>query len=144
MREPAMTWQNKLFSFQGRVTRQDYWLYHLGLILGIIALSIVVGLGGAGLGVRNPEVPAMIVGGVVLLICLWPFWAVGVKRCHDRGKSGWWYLGWSIGGAIPYLGFLISLWALVELGFLDGTQGTNAYGPSPKGIGDTQVADVFS
>ncbi|WP_284311012.1 DUF805 domain-containing protein [Labrys miyagiensis] len=139
-----MTWQNKLFSFQGRVTRKDYWLYHLGLILGIVALSIGIGLVSTGLGGRDPESPAFVVAAVAFLICLWPFWAVGVKRCHDRGKSGWWYLGWSVGGAIPYVGFLISLWALVELGFLDGTQGANEYGPSPKGIGDTQVADVFS
>ena len=29
---------------------------------------------------------------------------------------------------------IISLWFLIELGFLDGTQGPNKYGPSPKGI----------
>ena len=28
-------------------------------------------------------------------------------------------------------GLAISIWALVELGFLRGTQGDNAYGPDP-------------
>jgi uncharacterized membrane protein YhaH (DUF805 family) len=139
-----MTWQNKLFSFQGRITRQDYWLYHLGIVLSAGLLALLVGLIASAAGAGDPTEPAMIVGGIALLICLWPLWAVSVKRCHDREKSGWWVFGWSVGGAIPYIGFLISLWSLVELGFLDGTQGPNEYGPSPKGIGNTQLSDVFS
>ena len=74
--------------------------------------------------------------------------AVGVKRLHDRDKSGWWillfYLAPSVLGSIantseqPLAGFIlgvgsfvISIWALVELGFLRGTVGPNRYGPDP-------------
>jgi uncharacterized membrane protein YhaH (DUF805 family) len=74
--------------------------------------------------------------------------AVGVKRLHDRDKSGWWillfYLAPSVLGSIantseqPLVGFVlgvgsfvISIWALVELGFLRGTVGPNRYGPDP-------------
>jgi uncharacterized membrane protein YhaH (DUF805 family) len=74
--------------------------------------------------------------------------AVGVKRLHDRDKSGWWVLLFllapSVLGSIantseqPLVGFVlglasfvISIWALVELGFLRGTVGPNRYGPDP-------------
>jgi len=139
-----MTWQYKLFSFEGRITRLDYWLYHLGIVFGVFLIALIAGLVGTAMSGHDGENPALVVGGVALVICLWPLWAVSVKRCHDREKSGWWVLGWTVGGAIPYIGFLISLWSLVELGFLDGTQGPNEYGPSPKGIGNSQLSDVFS
>jgi uncharacterized membrane protein YhaH (DUF805 family) len=74
--------------------------------------------------------------------------AIGVKRLHDRNKSGWlivlFYVVPSILGGIANtseqavasfvlgLGSLvISIWGLVELGFLRGTVGPNAYGPDP-------------
>ena len=74
--------------------------------------------------------------------------AIGVKRLHDRNKSGWlivlFYAVPSILGGIANtseqavasfvlgLGSLvISIWGLVELGFLRGTVGPNAYGPDP-------------
>jgi uncharacterized membrane protein YhaH (DUF805 family) len=71
--------------------------------------------------------------GVVWLIFLWPGLALGVKRCHDRDKTGWFLLI----GLIPIIG---AIWLLVELGFLDGTQGPNKYGPSPKGVAGPTVA----
>jgi uncharacterized membrane protein YhaH (DUF805 family) len=72
--------------------------------------------------------------------------ATGVKRLHDRDKSGWWlllfYLGpglldgigrgaGSIGLIFSLASFAISIWALVELGCLRGTDGPNTYGPDP-------------
>ena len=74
--------------------------------------------------------------------------AIGIKRLHDRDKSGWlivlFYLAPSILGGIAntteqavvcfVLGlasFVISIWGLVELGFLRGTVGPNPYGPDP-------------
>jgi uncharacterized membrane protein YhaH (DUF805 family) len=68
--------------------------------------------------------------------------AVGIKRLHDRGKSGWWLVLFylvpgplkSIGeprGFLAAVSFGISLWALVELGFRRGTLGPNQYGPDP-------------
>lgn len=45
----------------------------------------------------------------------------GVKRCHDRGNSGWFQL-------IPFYVF----WML----FADSQYGVNKYGLNPKGIGN--------
>jgi uncharacterized membrane protein YhaH (DUF805 family) len=74
--------------------------------------------------------------------------AIGIKRLHDRNKNGWlivlFYVAPSILGGVAntseqavvsfVLGlasFVISIWALVELGFLRGTVGPNPYGPDP-------------
>ena len=65
--------------------------------------------------------------------------ALGVKRLHDRDMSGW----WTLISFVPFGGFIL----LVILGFLDGTQGPNRFGPSPKGIGgasDRELGSVFS
>ena len=64
---------------------------------------------------------------LVFLALLWPSLALQVKRWHDRDKSGWFVLV----NLIPFIGWL---WTLIECGFLDGTQGPNRFGPSPKGI----------
>ncbi len=53
---------------------------------------------------------------VFLVAASWPSLAVGVKRSHDRNRSGWFLLI----GLIPIIG---SIWLLIELGFLRGTIG---------------------
>ena len=77
---------------------------------------------------------------------LWIGLAISAKRLHDRNKSAWWLLlfylvpailqgiGEQIGTAgiiLTLAGFGISIWALVEIGFLRGTVGPNQYGPDP-------------
>jgi uncharacterized membrane protein YhaH (DUF805 family) len=86
---------------------------------------------------------------LTLVIVSWiSAFAIGVKRLHDRNKNGWlivvFYVVPSILAGIAntsehavassLLGlasFVISIWGLVELGFLRGTVGPNAYGPDP-------------
>ena len=68
---------------------------------------------------------------------VWIGLALAVKRCHDRDKSGWFLLI----GFIPIIG---GVWLLVELGFLDGTQGPNRFGPSPKGLGGGEPSAVIA
>jgi uncharacterized membrane protein YhaH (DUF805 family) len=91
-----------------------------------------------------------LIGLILLVLGTWSGLAVGVKRLHDRDKSGWWillfWLGPSILGgwqtATPDLGGglilslaagAIAIWAFVELGCLRGTAGPNQYGPDPLG-----------
>ena len=75
------------------------------------------------------------------VVCAWPYLAAGFKRCHDRDKSGLWYVGWTAGclgfwiaaimvqPLLAWLGNLIALWTLVEMGFIKGTPGPNRFGP---------------
>jgi periplasmic copper chaperone A len=57
----------------------------------------------------------------VALICIGL--AIAMKRCHDRNRSGWFVLLSFV--SIP------NIWCIVEIGFLRGTSGSNAYGAEP-------------
>ena len=102
----------------------------------MIGKTIVLGGGGilliAGIGLlRVDESTRGLLTVIVLCACVGAFVAANacltVKRWHDRNKSGGMYFI----VLIPYIGLA---WTLIECGFIDGTQGRNRYGKSPKGV----------
>lgn len=137
---------NLLFSFAGRIGRGKFWLGFLaqivlaiigyGLMFAIVPMDqlVVVGpdgqpvldaLGQPQMDYSNPALmPMWIIGGIMLVLGVWWSLAVAVKRCHDRGKSGWWCLLMFV----PIIGFI---WWLVDLGILEGEEGENRWGPNP-------------
>ena len=104
-----------LFSFEGRVTRLEYWMFYVPLIIGYIIVFIFAAVFG--------EEAATIILYLLGLVYIWSVIAIQVKRWHDRDKSGWWILI----NIIPIIGF----WALIENGFLSGTEGKNRFGEDP-------------
>ncbi len=66
------------------------------------------------------------IAGVYGLVILIPSLAVGVRRLHDTGKSGWMLLV----AFIPIIGFI---WLLILL-ISDSTPGENQYGANPKEV----------
>jgi uncharacterized membrane protein YhaH (DUF805 family) len=92
-----MTLEDKLFGFEGRLRRRDYWL--LGIMLGFIQVLLaqvlifaMVGpqatmLGGAAALQRAQDPLPAAIDVIVSLIFLWPGLALLVKRCHDRNHS---------------------------------------------------------
>jgi uncharacterized membrane protein YhaH (DUF805 family) len=105
-----------LFSFQGRVGRMQFWLTSL-ILYGIVMVLELVGR-------KSGATAAAMLLLVLLVPIIWASLAVGVKRWHDRDKSGW----WSLINLVPIIG---TLWALVETGFLKGTSGQNRFGTDP-------------
>jgi uncharacterized membrane protein YhaH (DUF805 family) len=59
-----------------------------------------------------------------ILAYAWCSLALSVKRWHDRDQPGIWVLI----NLVPVIG---DLRALIESGFLQGTEGTNSYGDDP-------------
>ena len=117
---------NLLFSFKGRIGRAKFWLTQLGVtVISAILGGLVGAMGGQAPAVAGqpPQIPpAVIIGLLVVMIpVLWATFAIGAKRCHDRGRSGWFQLI----ALIPIIG---GIWLLVELGFLRGVDGPNEYG----------------
>lgn len=108
-----MEYRNVFLSFEGRMNRQPFWIY------GVVVLFMANLIGALVLGAIS-EILAVLFG----IVLIWPGLAVSVKRCHDRGKSGWFLLV----GLIPVLG---TLWLLIDLGFLRGTVGPNRFGDDP-------------
>ena len=118
-------------SYSGRIGRLPYWLSTLGLgVAQCGAMGLMVWLAHGTLADLHSDPQAMKAAvlmhvmlpvGIVWLLFLYPTYAVTTKRWHDRDKSGW----WSLIAFVPLIG---GLWALIELGFLGGTEGANSYG----------------
>jgi uncharacterized membrane protein YhaH (DUF805 family) len=113
-----MDFKHLLFSFEGRINRQPYWLY-------LVAVIVLVGLP-LGLLFEPGTESYERASGLAGLILIYPSLAVQAKRWHDRNKSAWWILI----NLIPIIG---GLWALIECGFLRGTDGPNRFGADPLG-----------
>ncbi len=135
-----------LFSFQGRLRRRDYWLCSIGLGVVWMILNSIVGMMLPPVHVANAGAVALNMAAfsamstgtlIVLVLLLWPCIAIGVKRCHDRDKTGLWLLI----GLIPIIG---AIWLFIDLAILDGTPGPNKYGPSPKGLGGSSEPALAS
>jgi uncharacterized membrane protein YhaH (DUF805 family) len=139
---------NLLFSFQGRIGRGQFWLA-VGVWVGFaVAVFGLTWLFVYAFDIRPSLSFSALVQAAVFIPIVYSAIATGIKRLHDRGKHHWWllvfYLGPLIGLALPsYLGdgrimsvislagFVLLLWAFVELGCLRGSIGANPYGPDP-------------
>src|SRR5580698_2870817 len=124
-----MDFMNMFLSFNGRLRRLHFWIGFIILwVVEVIIAALLIGpaIAAAATSGSAPG-PLALIGYLLYLVLLWPALALQVKRWHDRDKSGWWVL-------IAFVPLIGALWILIECGFLDGTQGPNKFGPSPKGI----------
>ncbi|MCO8019494.1 DUF805 domain-containing protein [Brevundimonas diminuta] len=150
----AYDFATALFSFNGRLRRQHFWISWLILL---------------GAGVVVGWIPFL--GVLLSIVLIWPNLAIAVKRLHDMGKSGWFaVIPWvaTIVGFIMMIGavgtavftnpeafenedpsavlamlgsmmgglsimLLASLVFLLWVGITDSQRGDNKYGPNPKG-----------
>jgi len=126
-----MVWR-KYAQFDGRSRRTEYWMFLLFNFLAMIALGIVAG-GGVALIANDIYLGGILCVPFVLyvLALIIPSIAVGVRRFHDTGKSGWLLLVLMVLGMIPFLGFIASVIQIVML-CIDSDPGMNQYGPNPK------------
>jgi uncharacterized membrane protein YhaH (DUF805 family) len=113
-----------LFSFSGRISRSEYWQGFAILLPFSILLHV--------LSYSADSDSARVLIGIIALFGLWPGLALLVKRWHDRDHSAWWLLLL----LIPYLNFVALLWMLVEVWFLQGTDGANRFGQDPLRSGN--------
>lgn len=98
----------KYATFEGRARRSEYWFFTLFNFL----VSLLLGW-----------IPVL--GWLICLALFLPGLAVCVRRLHDTGRSGWWFLL----VLIPVVNLI-----LIYFYILDSTPGTNEYGANPKGI----------
>lgn len=113
-----MNWYIKVLKqyaeFNGRARRQEYWMFVLfNIIFSMVAAAIDAAIGSWGA-----------IGGLYGLAMLIPSLAVGVRRLHDTGKSGWMLLV----AFIPVIGII---WLIILLA-TEGTPQSNQYGENPK------------
>jgi uncharacterized membrane protein YhaH (DUF805 family) len=115
---------NKYADFNGRARRKEYWmwtLYYTIVLLFAMVLDNVLGLNfelfGQDLGYGWLYVTVAITHFI-------PGLGIVIRRLHDVGKSGWFYLII----LIPLIGFI---WILV-LFCTDGVKEDNKWGSNPK------------
>jgi uncharacterized membrane protein YhaH (DUF805 family) len=94
-----MNLKDKLFSFEGRLRRRDYWLISLVMGVSVFLVSDVLrlilfgpaysiftaGFGSFGAWAQEPGIAWLAEG--ASLATLWPSFALSAKRAHDRGRS---------------------------------------------------------
>lgn len=78
---------SKYATFTGRARRSEYWWFYLFTVLVSIGTTIVDYPLNAVLGHHWN-----VVGDLATLALLLPSLAVGVRRLHDTGRTGWWML----------------------------------------------------
>jgi uncharacterized membrane protein YhaH (DUF805 family) len=127
--------QRKYAGFQGRARRSEYWWFMLFVTLVsavVYAIAITLALKTSTDGSMSiVGILAIIVAGVVMLGVVVPAIAVAVRRLHDLGWSGWWYLA----QLIPIVGGLAAIAMLIGF-MMRGNDGPNKYGPDPLAPGD--------
>ncbi len=90
---------SKFADFDGRASRAEFWWFTLFTFLMSFATY-----------------------GFGCIVTFLPSLAVGSRRLHDTGRSGWFQLL----SLIPFVGLILIYWFAIS-----GDQGTNQYGPKP-------------
>jgi len=94
-------------TFNGRARRSEYWYFFLFNFIVSFVYGFICGL------MQTPKEIAYLYSLAVLI----PSIAVGVRRMHDVGMSGWYLL-------IPIYNLILAC--------TEGTDGDNEYGSDPK------------
>jgi uncharacterized membrane protein YhaH (DUF805 family) len=167
-----MDWTWYLFRFDGRINRAKFWAALLIVMFGMIMLG---GLAAAvGIVPRKTTfslstddlfrvvdpasyrswswswtgMPSLLVKVIATSLFLWVYFALSIKRLHDRDKSGWWMVPFFIlpglydqfADRLPdsyfmmvpaLIGFGLYFWGFIEICFLRGSSKTNRFGPDP-------------
>ena len=126
---------SKYADFTGRSRRSEFWFFALGNIIIMMLLYIpligsIMASDGGDPGVGSFLFTALI--GIFALAIIIPSLAVAVRRLHDTGKSGWFYLL----NFVPFGGIVLLVFYCQ-----DSEPGANKWGPNPK---TGAVADASS
>ncbi len=106
---------NNITNFAGRASRSEFWWWILAVWILQILVSLITG------GTRSGGGFLAFIGWVIAVILTLATIAVGCRRLHDTGKSGWLQLLWFL----PCVGVII----LIVFWVMPGTPGDNQYGP---------------
>jgi uncharacterized membrane protein YhaH (DUF805 family) len=111
----------RYFEVSGRSTRMQYWMFFLiQFVLLVVALVADYQLGGFARH-RSPQLPLTL---FVVFVHVVPAVTVSIRRLHDIGKSGAWYLL----NFVPFGGVVLLFWACCA-----SEPGSNGYdGPAPS------------
>ncbi len=111
-------WQ-RAFNFTGRSRRKEYWA-------ATLFNSIFIFIFLASIFIEDHSISKILyfLYVIFILIIAIPNLSLCIRRLHDVGKSGWFYLI----GFIP----IINLWPVALILFVDSEPHNNQWGEDPK------------
>ncbi len=115
--------------FRGRARRKEYWSVALFSTLLLVAIGLAGAAADVALGnFDNGDAPwaTATLLGLAAVAMIVPGLAVTVRRIHDLGLSGWFYLL----VLIPYVGGLI----IFVFTVMPSQKNENKWGPVPAGV----------
>lgn len=112
MQEAIRSVLSQYANFNGRARRSEYWFWTLSVFLVSLVAAVI-----------DQIIGGMILQIIVALATLVPSLAVGARRLHDTGKSGWLQLI----ALIPLIGVIVLI-----VFFATDSKPDNQYGPNPK------------
>jgi len=105
----------KYATFSGRARRSEFWFYVLFQAIVLVVAQLLD-------RIIPGDFPIVYsIAGLALLV---PFIAAAVRRLHDTGRSGWWFLL----NLVPFVGAIV----LIVFYAQDSKPGANEHGPNPK------------
>lgn len=107
-------------TFSGRASRSEFWFFALFVFLASIILSLL----DLSVGTYWLMSEAGLFSGIFSLASILPYIAVSIRRLHDTGSSGWWFLLIFV----PVIGQI----ALIIWFCISSNAGENRYGPEPR------------
>jgi uncharacterized membrane protein YhaH (DUF805 family)/cold shock CspA family protein len=118
----------KYATFSGRARRKEYWGYVLFWTIALLVVSVLAMIAdGAAGNLDHGDGPllTMAADGLFVLATFLPGLAITIRRIHDIGLSGWFYL----------LVFIPSIGALIVFVFtlIPSQKNENKWGPVPAG-----------
>ena len=166
-----MDWTWYLFRFDGRINRARFWLaipvlFGLMMTVGLVIIAIHGLFGSAApfhIGASDlfklvdpdayrtltwADLPRLLIKLFGTSLVMWVWFAISIKRLHDRDKSAWWMVPFF---AVPglYNQFAdrlpdspadlplalvasgLCLWGFIEMYCLKGSRKTNRFGADP-------------
>ncbi|UWR22678.1 DUF805 domain-containing protein [Sulfitobacter sp. S190] len=107
----------RFVDFRTRSSRPQFWWW--------CVWSIIISVGAAILDGSLGMFDSQPIGSLSSLVMLLPSLAVGVRRLHDIGRTGWWVLI----ALVPLIGFFVLLFFFVQ----KSEDSANRWGPAPRG-----------
>lgn len=102
----------KYADFTDRARRKEFWMYTLVYFVLSVLVNIV-----------DYSLDSMMFGTLFSLGLFLPTLAIGARRLHDTGRSGWWQLI----GLIPIIGVIVLI-----VFYCQDSEADNQYGVNPK------------
>ncbi|WP_298879858.1 DUF805 domain-containing protein [uncultured Polaribacter sp.] len=131
-----MNWYLKVLKqyadFSGRARRKEFWFFNL-IHYSIIAFLIFLIFFVSDNFEKDPDTILFVITALYFIATLIPLLAVTVRRLHDMGQSGWWYLI----NFVPYIGSFV----LLIFTCMDSVSKPNKWGDNPKGKNNFNAID---